>query len=268
MTRSLSNLIKSSYIYVDYHKKMIDHDDTFKPILQFMEDIKLQESDCDETKKLFVDGLDLVSMQKQMDEEAALMNEKSAKIIEDARKKAEEILTSARTEADMILELAREEGKKQGFAQGYEEGTLKTKSLETQLMERERELEASYEKQVRELEPKFVEVVTTLLKHVTGVVIEDRKDVLLYLMEKALLNVENSDLYVLHVSKEDYDFITEQKQRVEESIPNTATLQILEDTQLTKNQCMIETNGYYIDCSLDVELENVIRDLKLVAGLS
>lgn len=268
MTRSLSNLIKSSYIYVDYHKKMINHDNTFTPIVQFAEDIKLHESDCDETKKLFVDGLDIVSMQKQMDEEAALMNEKGAKIIEDARRKAEEILTGARKEADKILELAREEGQKQGFEQGFEEGILKTKSLEMQLNERERELQTAYEKQVRELEPKFVEVVIELLKTVTGVVLEDGKDVLLYLMEKALLNVENSDLYVLHVSKEDYDFITKQKEGMEEIIPSTSTLQILEDSQLIKNQCMIETNGYYIDCSLDVELDTLIRDLKLVAGLS
>lgn len=42
-------------------------------------------------------------------------------------------------------------------------------------------------------------------------------------------------------------------------------IDIVEDTGLERNQCMIETNTGIFNCSLDIELNNLIKNIKLLS---
>ena len=44
-----------------------------------------------------------------------------------------------------------------------------------------------------------------------------------------------------------------------------ATLEVVEDAALRKNECMIETEGGIYDCSLDVQLAALRRELLLLS---
>ena len=41
-------------------------------------------------------------------------------------------------------------------------------------------------------------------------------------------------------------------------------MDIVEDATMKKNQCIIESDTGVYDCSLDIELNNLIKDIKLV----
>ena len=42
-------------------------------------------------------------------------------------------------------------------------------------------------------------------------------------------------------------------------------MDIVEDAAMKKNQCIIESDTGVYDCSLDIELNNLIRDIKLLS---
>ena len=46
-----------------------------------------------------------------------------------------------------------------------------------------------------------------------------------------------------------------------------AVVEIVIDSKLEKSQCFIETDTSVIECSLDVQLENLITDLRFLAGI-
>ena len=52
---------------------------------------------------------------------------------------------------------------------------------------------------------------------------------------------------------------------MQEAVPQNGSLEIVKDATLERNQCLIETDGGIFDCSLDVQLENLIMDVKALS---
>ena len=172
----------------------------------------------------------------------------------------EKIRQAAEEEKAGVLEAARREG--------YEEGRqrlLQEKAeLEAGLAERERLLEAEYENKLREIEPLAIEVITKLLKHLTGVCLESRKGVVTYLVTKALSEADRSNSFLIKVSKEDLDEVKGAADDLRALFEREVTLEVVQDALLKKGECMIETDSNIIDCSLGTQLEGLLEDIRLL----
>jgi flagellar assembly protein FliH len=70
------------------------------------------------------------------------------------------------------------------------------------------------------------------------------------------------------VSKEDYPFLIENQGKIYLASPKDINLNIVEDSDLAKNQCIIETDGGVFDCSLDIQLEQLIKEIKLLSCMA
>lgn len=116
-----------------------------------------------------------------------------------------------------------------------------------------------------QMEGEVADLVASLVTKITGVLADDKKDLILYLVEKGLKNYDNLDSYNIRVSSSDYDFVLSKKEYLEDI--TGCDIQITADSQLSKNQCLIETESRVIDCSLDVQLNNLANDLKLLASI-
>jgi flagellar assembly protein FliH len=42
-------------------------------------------------------------------------------------------------------------------------------------------------------------------------------------------------------------------------------IEVLEEASFEKNQCVIETDGAVFDCSLNVEMDNLIKKIKMLS---
>ncbi len=260
----MSNLIKSNYIYVNTTKEIIDSDSSFKSLTSKSVESRSEIREMSGGEDQFVNGLNVVSMQRLLDEEQALIVQSAEKTMNDARNKAIDIVNRAKEEAEGIKALAVEEGKKLGYIKGFEAGSKEIESLEAELKEKLKKQDEDYQALLEELEPRFVDVVIGLIEKITNVVIEEQRGVILHLINRAISNQEKSNDFVVSVSKEDFDFVKSHSDRIVESLSESVKLLIVEDRSLSKNQCLIETNGRYIDCSLDIQLSNLITDLKLL----
>lgn len=203
-------------------------------------------------------------------------------VLQQAYEQVEEMKQQALAEIEemkqQILEEARQEGYKkgleagthEGYKKGHTEGLNSVQAQREQLMEeisaKVNELEESYQKRLEEIEPRFVETLTGIYEHIFNVNLKNSRDIVVHLLGNAMRNLEGNTGYLVHVSKEDYPFVSMQKK---ELVKGTGialeVVDIIEDATLAKSECMIETGNGVFDCSLGTQLEALNEELKLLS---
>jgi flagellar assembly protein FliH len=189
---------------------------------------------------------------------------KSDKVLEDANKEANKILEKAKQEAEEIKKEVYEQAQKKGYEEGLMQANRQTQKLASDYEAKTKKLHADYEASLAELEPKMVEIMAALLERMTGILVEEKEGVILHLVSRALKNMDKSNEYSIRTAKENYEYLIERKSVLMNAIGREVTLYIHEDAGLQRNQCLIETDLHVIDCSLDVQLSNLITDLRLL----
>lgn len=211
----------------------------------------------------FQSGLDAESVEV---EEPVIEGPTPEELREQAEQDAEEIRAAARAEAEQLKNSAYEEGKNQGYDAGYQEGLLKIQEMEAALAEKETFLEKQYQDKMAELEPRFVETLNGIYERVFDVKFSEQKGLILHLLTSAMREIDETKDFMLHVSPEDYKEVRAAKAMLtSESLVGNATVEIIEDMTLSKNECLIETGGGIFDCSLGTELEQLKKELKLLS---
>ncbi len=196
--------------------------------------------------------------------------------IAEARKEAESIIAEAQAEADQLrenaelevqekaaaaMEQAREEGLEQGRAQAQEECDRIKEELEEQKLR----YKEDYEKQVDELEPAFVEILVKYVQKLTGIYADDKREIVLHLIEDAMKNRHGVENFIVRVSSADFETVSNAKEEIRQYLSEGSQLEIVEDKLLEPTQCMIETESRIFDCSLEGQLDNLIEDIRLLA---
>lgn len=279
----MSNLIKSVYFNMDPSRvKSIDSDvnvENYIPNILELGQVKEtkpfhfdsldgelpEESEADAE---FEDGIPVISMDDVIGEEreklSAQMNEEREKILEDARKEAEAVIAEANEQAEAVKEMARAEGKTVGMEEGRAEAAAELEQMRQNLQQEYQEKLLELEEQEQNLEPAFADLVVSLVKKLTGVVCEDKKDVIFYLIGSSMRNMERTSRVILRVSKQDIARVSAKKSTLRMLAKDVSEFDIVEDESLTENQCIIETDNKIIDCSLDAQLQNLEEHVKLL----
>lgn len=260
----MSNVIKSYSIrYEEDTKKTID---THLRIDKELEEKRkaLMAAAQPDPEEGFVEGLQALVVD-QLPSEAD--TEKAAKILEDARVEAENIINQAKTTAETIKNEAFSTAQKKGYEEGMLQARKETQKLQEDYEAKARSLKEEYDRMAYSLEPQMANIIASLVEKITGILVEDRDEVILYLVDKTLKNLDKCDEYTVRVSKEDFEFVSMRKELLLAAIGREVPLSIVEDMNLKKHQCLVETEYKVINCSLDVQLNNLIQDLKLIAGI-
>lgn len=175
---------------------------------------------------------------------------------------------NARLEAERkgVLEEARNTGYQDGFASGVKDGLAQTEAMKKELLAEQQQIKEEYRQMTEELEPRFVECLTGIYEHIFKVELDSYKDIVLNLISSAMSRIEGAKNYLVHVSKEDFPYVSMQKRVIQEAcILNNAVMEISEDLALKKGECLIETEGGIYDCGLDTQLSELSRKLKLLS---
>lgn len=265
--RSLSNLIKSQYITLNQQGKAVGWGNGFQSLVSSIAEATVDEAGLKTSlgEEVFA-GEDVTAMQRLLEEEAQV-SEKAERLLLDAEAAAEKIIEDAKNEAEAMRQHAAEEGKRAGYLEGLEQGQQELRNREAQLEQERCELIDEYHQLAAELEPKFATVVARLLEKLTGVLVKEHEEVILHLIGQGMAEAGKSKNLVIQVSSEDYRRVTEAKETLMHGLPEDVEISIREEEEFTKNQCLIETDGKMIDCSLDVQLKSLITDVKLLSSL-
>ena len=276
----MSNLLKRSSV-INKDERVIDYNDLIKKKIQAIMESKHNEMDADG----FINGLhadvveELISDDDTADaltDDAAMGEQQAAaslenanaeaeRIIEEARLQAEQIIADANKNADAAFEEAKQKGYYEGNEKAQEEMNIKQAQLEVEFDNKRKELEQEYNNLKESIEPELVEVITDVFRKVTGVVAEDNQEIILHLINDVMHNADGSRDYVIKVSPDDYKFLVNNQGKIYCAMSREVNIDIVEDATLERNQCMIETNTGIFNCSLDIELNNLIKNIKLLS---
>ena len=187
-------------------------------------------------------------------------------MLAEARAEAERIRREAMAEAEAEKVQVLSEARQQGYNEGLVKAQAHEGAMEQEYLERARILEESYQQQTDILEPRFVDIITGIYEHVFNVELSSYREMLSYLINTVLHNLEGSRSFIIHVSKEDYAYVSMQKKQMLAGIVSENTsVDVVEDLTLNKNDCMIETENGIFDCGLGTQLSELKRRLMLLA---
>ncbi len=259
----MSNMIKA--YTVRYDEEITKTIDTHLRIDKEIETKRIKAVRAIETTDDFIEGLQALVVDMLPSNEEVV--EESTKIINDTKIEAKNILVQAKKEEEQIKRDALALAQKKGYEEGMLQCKREAQKLKADYDKKSSELTKEYEDMALAMEPQMAEIIASLVEKITGIVVEDKDEVILYLVNKALKNMDKSNEYSIKVSKEDYEYISMRKNLLLSAIGREVPLYINEDSNLKKNQCLIETELRVINCSLDVQLNNLIMDLKLLSGI-
>ncbi len=186
--------------------------------------------------------------------------------LEAAREEVEQIRSLARSEIDAEKRAAIDEGRKDGYAEGLQMAQNEAAKMRSELEAEKARLEAEYDQLIDELEPKFIDTITDIYRHIFNVNLENDKDILVHLIDSTLRRVDSSKTFIVHVSQDDYEYVNKQKKELTEtSVGGRGMVEVIEDITLRKNECMIETDGGIFDCGVGTQLEELTKKLKLLS---
>jgi len=183
--------------------------------------------------------------------------------IEAIKQEVEDMLKEAREEAQAIKVKAEEKGYDTGYIEGQKAFHMVIDNKLKELQEKEVALEEEKEAFIKDLEPKVAAIIQELLINMVGAYESDPK-LILYLVRLAFEETHMYGSFVIKVSDEDFDYLVEHKEELTRDLSSKVEVEILKDTNMRPNQCFVETQMGNIDCSLDLRLKSLSRELKLI----
>lgn len=189
--------------------------------------------------------------------------------VEQAKEQAEQIIAEATMihdkatkDAETLRELARQEGYNEGYASASEQANEELQAGRDELARLEQEQKTQYEDAVAELEPKLLDTILTVFDEVFRIQFSGKREMLLHLVKNAMRGIRETRQYKIRVSETEVAFLREHKEELQEKVGEDVQIEIVMDPDLSESQCIIDADSGVYDCSLDVELDNLIRDLR------
>ena len=276
----MSNLLKRGTTTIS-EERIIDYNELIKLKLKNIANDRENHGNVDADG--FVNGLkaDVVELlltgsdedgetaqsQEDVNNQIAAALEEANEQAQTIRDEANEVLAQAHMEARKIIEDAKRTGYEQGAQNAREEYNAKADELARDYEAKKAQLEKEYNDMKASMEPELVETITEVFKKITYTVAEDNKDIIIGLINGVMKNTDISNEFIIKVSPEDYKFLVNNQGKIYCSVSKEVTMDIVEDATMKKNQCIIESDTGVYDCSLDIELNNLIEDIKLLSCL-
>ncbi|AFT83619.1 flagellar assembly protein H [Borreliella garinii NMJW1] len=257
-----------------------------KEELQFLRDEKLRLEE------------ELVKRQELAKEEIQIESER---LIEEARIKANEVLETAKQEADFLqreaiykkesieaesnaeierlareyeeklkrdLEVATAKGREEGYSKGYESGfedfdkvMRKLHSIIASLIAERKSILESSSGQIVSL---VMQIAIKVIKRIT----DSQKDIVLENVNEVLKRVKDKTQITIRVNLDDLDIVRHKKSDFISRFDIIETLEIIEDPNIGKGGCIIETNFGEIDARISSQLDKIEEKFKNFSLLS
>lgn len=220
------------------------------------------------TEGLFAQELELETEPEPQIDYVAQAKEQAEQIISEANAEAVMIHDKALKDADMLREMGRQEGYQKGYESAVQQAEEKLCAGEEALARREQELQDQYDRAMAELEPKLLDTILTVFDEVFQMQFAGKREMLLNLVKNAIRGIRETRQYKIRVCESEVAFLREHKEELQEKVGEDVQIEIVMDPDLSASQCVIDADSGVYDCSLDVELDNLTRDLKSLCSMA
>lgn len=253
----------------DIYTRVIDSNELLEQklsALSFEQEAKMRRQRLTETESsegLF--GLQLETSPELEIDYVERAKEEAAQIVSKATADAEEILKKAVQEAENLKESTRADADARGYAEGMERAHAQEAQIKAELDQHREQLEQDYADRLHTMEPELMDVVIHVFDQVLHSDLESCRTILLHLIRNCVQNIKNSREFRVRVSENDYEKIAGSKNEILQKIGGDVILDIMMDESMQPGQCTIDTDEGIFECGLDVQLENLTKDLRTLS---
>jgi flagellar assembly protein FliH len=189
-------------------------------------------------------------------------------ILEKAREEAALIIKEAEYEAIRIQDAAHAEAERNtktvledAWQKGYDEGNESAKDQYAGIiMEAEAARESAMEEHdtvLAGIEAEIVDLVTEVSKRVIGNELATNRDSIISLVRLALEKCSNKNNLVLKVAPGDYEYLVENRDRLNMMVQGTGDMEIRQNQSLEPGSCLVETSFGSVDASAQTRLRKI-----------
>lgn len=177
----------------------------------------------------------------------------------------EEAQTRIEAEAAAALNAAKEQGSREGYDAGYQDG-LKTAQEE----QRQAILEANAQAEktiadakadklnyLVEAEGQIADLVLDIANKILPQHFIDVPQVILPLVRKAIMKIKDQPEVIIRVSPDQYDLLLLAKNEFKSLLEGQGTLEVKSDESLLISDCVLESPAGNVDARLSVQLEAI-----------
>jgi flagellar assembly protein FliH len=184
----------------------------------------------------------------------AAAQEEAETILADARKKAEELEAQTRSALEDEKKEALEQGREAGRQEGYEDGKVEVERLieRTQTV-----LERAQDKRgeiLTDTEQEIINLVLLITRKVVKVIADNQREVIISNVIQALRKVRDRGTIIIHVNLADLKLATEHTKDFIKMMEGVKSIQVVEDSSMDSDGCIIETDFGEIDARISSQL--------------
>ena len=268
----LSNVIKSFAYYPIEDKKIVE---TFSPRSDLTSDLQTDEDGLTEEMQNEIN--DATSLKNQILEDAeAFASEQIDQAMQECaniRQQTESDIASwwesKRAEDEELVNLSKQAGFEEGYRQGVSqaENTLR-KEYSDMLAEASSILEQSYKlKQqiIQESEPFLIELSTSIAEKIIIRQLSLEPSWVIELIQKVLARRREKGIITLCVAPSQFAYIQDAREELITSIDSQAELEIIPDSSVQDQGCVIRSSYGSIDARIDTQLKEIKSALQQLA---
>ena len=179
-----------------------------------------------------------------------------------AKAEASRLLDEAKQRAQILYADNKSKGYEEGLAECQREFDEKEISLRQELSDKESALKSKYDAYSKELESDLIDAIIQVFNKVFKIQFDDKKDILFHLVENTMSNIEVGKEFRIHVAHSNYKFMMSHLAEIQERIGNDIDIEVVNDANLDTSGCFIETSFGVFDCGIDMELNNLVKDIR------
>jgi len=184
----------------------------------------------------------------------AKAKEEAEKLVSDAKQLAEKLETDTRStldeEKNAAVNQAREDGIKQGYAEGKAEVDRLIERTHT-VLERAQDKRGEILVQTEE---EIIRLVLLMVRKVVKVISENQREVVVSNVIEALKKVKDRGNIIIRVNIADLKLTTEHTKEFIKALEGVKSIQVAEDSSVDAGGCVIETDFGEIDARITSQL--------------
>ena len=285
VTRLLSNLIKYQFVNLKAQDAFVidpeKNEDRFVPLqkdsrvkIRSLEEVERENREKKEKKENtlhakvekedeFSPGVSVVNFDEVLEQKTEEAEQLAEQILLDAKQQAEEIVARAQKEAEEIRNQAKDEGMEAGRQEGLMLAEEENNRVRNELEEEAAKMQQDYQSMIAQIEPRYVDILCSLIQKLTGVILADNKDLLLHLIRSSISDMEPASRYIIRVSPEDAIMVESCRGEISKEVGD-AVIEVQEEKGLAKDECIIEADRQMVDCGFRTQLDNLLTTLRML----
>lgn len=262
----MSRILKASYVNID-NNNFFSIDNTLNS-----QNIKINKAEKEnyntqqqefQSQELEIDSQTIENMKNEILEVA---KEQAEQIVENARNEAKSIIQQANLEIEEKANEIYELNKQNGFDEGFEKATSEVQALKDEAEQAILDIKAEKERLENELEPQLINLVLDISQKILTTSFQINPEIISLLIKKGLQNVKEVANIKISVSESQYDFILNNKNQILDIDTEKNNIQIIKDSSLENDDCIIETEFGTIKCGVKEQFNGIKEAFKYILG--